>query len=70
MNVRTKILRAQQRAARKRNPIQQPDTVRIVVLAGKTFRGVHHFEETKYDASTGLTAYAIREGVARLIEKP
>lgn len=65
MNVRTKILRAQQRATRKRNPIQQPDTVRIVVLAGKTFRGVHHFEETKYDASTELANYAVENGIAR-----
>lgn len=66
MSIRTKMLRAQQNAARKRNPVQPQEMVRIVVLASKTFRGVMHFEDTKYDASTELADYAVREGVARL----
>lgn len=45
---------------------QEPGTVRITVKAGKTFRGVYHFEETKYDVLPELAKYAINEGVARL----
>ena len=41
---------------------------RIVVLAGKTFRGILHFEEATYDASDSLADLAISQGVARLHE--
>lgn len=66
MSVRSKMLRAQQSAACKRAAKGAPDTVRIVVQAGKTFRGVMHYVETKYDASTELARRAVAEGVARL----
>lgn len=41
---------------------------RIVVLAGQTFRGVLHFEETAYDVSPSLADLAIEQGIARLHE--
>jgi hypothetical protein len=40
------------------------DTLRITVLAGKTFRGVHHFQPQDYDASTELATYAVKSGDA------
>lgn len=42
--------------------------IRITVLAGKTFRGVQHFEETKYDCSDNLAQYAVKEGIARFTD--
>lgn len=39
--------------------------VRIIVLAGQTFRGVLHYEEMSYDCSPNLAAYAVASGVAR-----
>lgn len=44
-------------------------SVRITVLAGQTFRGVLHFQEQDYNASSELAAYAIREGIARKSDK-
>lgn len=40
-------------------------TFRITVLPNKTFRGVLHFEECDYDASTELARHAVKEGVAK-----
>jgi hypothetical protein len=42
--------------------------IRITVLAGKTFRGVHHFGEMNYDCSDELALYAVREGIARFTD--
>jgi hypothetical protein len=39
--------------------------VRITVLAGKTFRGVIHYQEQGYDASSELAKYAVQQGIAR-----
>jgi hypothetical protein len=44
------------------------DSKRIVVLPGKTFRGVLHFEETAYDVSKSFADMTIENGVARLHE--
>jgi len=46
--------------------LYDPYTVRIVVLANKTFRGILHFEEAKYDTSPEMAKEAIASGVARL----
>jgi len=40
-------------------------TYKITVLPNKTFRGVLHFEEANYDASTELARYAVKEGLAK-----
>lgn len=40
------------------------DTLRITVLAGKTFRGVQHFQNMNYDASTELAKHAVESGDA------
>lgn len=40
--------------------------VQITVLGGQKFRGVYHFEDTKYDVSPELATYAINEGIAKL----
>lgn len=40
-------------------------TLRITVLPNQTFRGVLHFIETDYDASTNLARYAVQEGIAK-----
>jgi len=39
-------------------------TVRITVLAGKSFRGAEHFENTDYDASFELARHAVDAGDA------
>lgn len=40
-------------------------TLRITVLPNQTFRGVLHFAEVDYDASTELARYAVKEGIAK-----
>lgn len=40
-------------------------TLRITVLPNQTFRGVLHFEEVDYDASTNLARYAVQNGIAK-----
>lgn len=44
-------------------------SVRITVLVGKTFRGVLHFQEQDYNASSALAEWAIKEGIARRSDK-
>lgn len=41
-------------------------TVRIIVLRGKTFRGIYHYYATKYDVSEDLARHVIKEGIAEL----
>ena len=45
---------------------EYPDMMlRITVLQNQTFRGVLHFQEADYDASTELARYAVKEGIAK-----
>jgi hypothetical protein len=39
--------------------------IRITVLPGKHFNGVHHFQATKYDASPNAAKHAVETGVAQ-----
>lgn len=46
--------------------IQPPaNTIRITILPNKTFRGVLHFQEMDYDASTDLAVHTVKRGDAR-----
>lgn len=41
---------------------------RIVILSGKTFRGIKYFEETAFDVSDNFADQLVADGVARLHE--
>lgn len=44
--------------------------VKVIVKAGKTFQGVQHFEDTRYDVSHEWALYLVREGTAELVPDP
>ena len=39
--------------------------VKIIILAGQTFRGVKYFYDTPMDVSANLAAHVVGTGVAR-----
>lgn len=45
--------------------IHRPNTFRITVLPGQTFRGTQHFHPCDYDASPNLAKYAVDQGLAK-----
>lgn len=45
----------------------KPKTVRVIILAGQTFRGTLYFEDTAFDLSDNYAEHVIAQGIGRAV---